>query len=71
MFPCLLYTSGPELVALLAVAFGVGDQGGNKFQNIAFCLDIGQRIVVHGFWKVDTVEPVSYTHLDVYKRQKQ
>ena len=34
---------GPELVALLAVAFGVGDQGGNKFQNIAFCLDIGQR----------------------------
>ena len=39
----------PELVALLAVAFGVGNQGGNKFQNIAFCLDIGQRIVVHGF----------------------
>ena len=23
--------------------FGVGNQGGNKFQNIAFCLDIGQR----------------------------
>ena len=39
----------PELVALLAVAFSVGNQGGNKFQNIAFCLDIGQRIVVHGF----------------------
>ena len=43
------FSFSPELVALLAVAFGVGNQGGNKFQNIAFCLDIGQRIVVHGF----------------------
>ena len=40
---------GPELVALLAVAFGVGDQSSNEFQNIAFRLDIGQRIIVHGF----------------------
>ena len=39
----------PELVALLAVAFGVGNQGGNKFQNIAFRLDIGHGVVVHGF----------------------
>ncbi|RHW01720.1 hypothetical protein DXA90_11445 [Clostridiaceae bacterium OF09-1] len=35
------FSFSPELVALLAVAFGVGNQGGNKFQNIAFCLDVG------------------------------
>ena len=50
---------GPELVALLTVAFGVGDQGGDEFQHIAFRFDVGQRIVVHGFGEVDTIGSIA------------
>ena len=46
-------------------------------------MDIGERVIVHGLLEVDGIEDldavrlindlaaVSYTHLDVYKRQRQ
>ena len=34
---------GPELVPLFPVAFGIGDQGVDEFQDVAFRLDVGQR----------------------------
>ena len=46
----------PELVPVFAVPFGVGNQGGHKFQHVTFRLDVGQWIVMHGFGKVDSVE---------------
>ena len=40
------------------VAFGVGDYGIYQFQNVLFAADIRKGVIA-----------VSYTHLDVYKRQ--
>ena len=39
----------PELVPLLAVPLGVGNQSVDELQNIAFRLDVGHGVVVHGF----------------------
>ena len=39
----------PELVTFFAVSFGIGNQGVDELQNIAFRLDIGHGVVVHGF----------------------
>ena len=49
----------PELVALLAVALGIGNQGIDEFQNIALRFQVGDGVIVHGFCKVHAVE-----HLD-------
>ena len=46
----------PELVPLLAVPLGVGDQGVDEFQHITFRLDIGHGVVVHGLGKINAVE---------------
>lgn len=49
----------PELVALFAVALGVGNQGVDEFQNIALRFQIGDGVIVHGLRKIHAVE-----HLD-------
>ena len=38
----------PEWIALFALAFGVGDQGVYKLQDVRLVLDVGQRVIVHG-----------------------
>ena len=50
----------PEVFAGLAFSFGIGDKHGNELQDILLTMDIGERIVVHRFAKVDGVES---THL--------
>ena len=39
----------PERIALFALALGVGNQGVYKLQDVRLILDVGQRIIVHGF----------------------
>ncbi len=50
----------PELVPLFTVPLGVGNQGIDEFQHIAFCLDVGHRVIVHRLGKIYAVE-----HLDL------
>ena len=46
----------PEVVARLAVTFGIGDQAVYQLENVLLCVDIGERVVVHGLFEVDGVE---------------
>ena len=46
----------PELVPLFTVSLGVGNQGIDEFQHIAFCLDVGHRVIVHRLGKIYAVE---------------
>ena len=39
----------PERITLFALALGVGDQGVYKLQDVRLVLDVGQRVIVHGF----------------------
>ena len=43
-----------------------GGQGGTKEQALLYLKELRERA---GISPVSSVEPVSYTHLDVYKRQ--
>lgn len=50
----------PELVPLFTVPLGVGNQGIDEFQHIAFRLDVGHQVIVHRLGKIYAVE-----HLDL------
>ena len=46
----------PKRITLLALAFGIGNQRIHKFEDVGLILDIGQRIVVHGFCEINGIE---------------
>ena len=46
----------PELITGFTVAFGVGDQRGDKLQDVLFTVDIGKGIVVHALFEIDGIQ---------------
>ena len=46
----------PEIIATFALTLGIGDQRSHEFQDVLFGMDIGKRVIVHGFLEVDSVE---------------
>ena len=50
----------PEIIASFSFALGVGNQGVDQLQNILLAVNVGERIVVHRLFEVDSVE-----HLDL------
>ena len=46
----------PEGVPALSVSPGVGNQGSDQLQNIRFAVYIGEGVVVHTLFEIDTVE---------------
>ena len=53
----------PKIVPVFRVAGGVGDQGRDQLQNVLFAVDIGEGVVVHGFFEVDRVEDADFVAL--------
>ena len=62
LFFCLLYTSGSELI-------GYNRKGRYRMQYLPFLHLINFSEFQHHLLNMDCRSPVSYTHLDVYKRQ--
>ena len=46
----------PEWVPAAALAFGVGHQGRDQFQNVLLAVDIGKGVVVHRLFEVYGVQ---------------
>lgn len=46
----------PKVISAFAVTFGIGDQAVYQLENVFLCVDIGERVVVHGLFEVDGVE---------------
>lgn len=46
----------PEFVTGFTVAFRVGDQRSNELQDVLFAVDIGEGIVVHALFEIDSIE---------------
>ena len=42
----------PEIVPALAFAFGIGNQGGNEFQDVLFTMDVRERIILQGSFMI-------------------
>jgi len=53
----------PEIVSGLAFTFGVGDQRCDQLQDVLFAMDIGERVIVHGFLEVDGIEDLDPVRL--------
>ncbi len=46
----------PEIIPGLAIALGVGYQGGYQLQDVLLAVDVSEGVVAHGFLEVDGVE---------------
>ena len=44
----------PKWIATAAFALGVGHQGRDQFQNVLLAVDIGEGVIVHRLFEVDT-----------------
>ena len=53
----------PELVPLFPLSLCVGYQGVDKFQNVALCLDVGHRVIVHTLSEVHRIEYLDFIAL--------
>ena len=68
---CLLDARGDETMPAGCIALTPQSLLGGAYKHQAFLLDIGGFSVLCRLAGVQRLLPVSYTHLDVYKRQPQ
>ena len=47
---------GPEFIAGFSIPFGIGNQSCYQLQNILLTVNIGERIKMHRFFKIDCVK---------------
>ena len=46
----------PELITGFSVSFRVGDEGRYQLQNILFAVDVGEGVIVHRLFEVDSIK---------------